>query len=525
MFSCLDTSIVSTALVTISVDLGNSQDATWTILGYLLTYMSFAVSFSKLSDIYGRKNLLAVAWLFFSGFSILCASARTMTQLIIGRALQGIGGSGLYSLAQVCLVEQGPNRPEVVGALVGLTLSISYVLGPLLGGAISGWSWRGVFWINVPFGALAMIGVYTLWPEERRTKYDSRTAISKIDFIGNTLLIGATILLFFAIEQAGSFVWQWSSPVIICSLVVSGVCWILLSIWESYLFYGRSQQIEPIFPLRLAVGRVYLSCLIVTLLTGFIYIALVITIPERLQIVYGDNPLGAGIHLLPMLGCCAFGSFLGGAVSKQKNLTSQTLIIASGLQVLGLGLLYGYTGPDSPTQIRFMLGFTAIYGLGVGLCFAACTMIAAIEARNDDLATAQGAVAQSRIFGGALGLAVCTVLFNEKLQRALGPGSGSSLSPADLDELHRSPIAVVHLSAESQLEVKAVYFGAFRNQMLTMLVVAIAAALVSFGTYRARPSPIIEAMVGHSKDRTGDVDSTAGETELESSSSVRSLIH
>lgn len=67
---------------------------------------------------------------------------------IAGRAVQGMGGSGLYSLAQVCLLEQGPSRPEVVGALVGITLSISFVLGPLLGGAISEWNWRGIFWFK-----------------------------------------------------------------------------------------------------------------------------------------------------------------------------------------------------------------------------------------------------------------------------------------------------------------------------------------------------------------------------------------
>ena len=73
----------------------------------------------------------------------------TFTRSIAGRAVQGIGGSGLYSLAQVCLLEQGPSRPEVVGALVGITLSISFVLGPLLGGAISEWSWRGIFWFKL----------------------------------------------------------------------------------------------------------------------------------------------------------------------------------------------------------------------------------------------------------------------------------------------------------------------------------------------------------------------------------------
>lgn len=176
----------------------------------------------------------------------------------------------------MCLVEQGPDRPEVVGALVGITLSISYILGPLLGGGITEWTWRGIFWIkfvlasrfplisltvlrSLPFSLIAVAGIYTLWPDDQRTKYDTRTGLSKIDFLGNLLLIVASILLIFSIQEGASFVWKWTSPTIIWSLVISGVCWLLLCIWETYLFYGRSQIIEPIFPLHLAIGRVYLS--------------------------------------------------------------------------------------------------------------------------------------------------------------------------------------------------------------------------------------------------------------------------
>ena len=138
--------------------------------------VGFAVGFSKLSDIYGRKRILAVAWLLFTLGSVWCGIARRMGELyapptslppflvstvslayglllteiysIAGRAVQGMGGSGLYSLAQVCLLEQGPSRPELVGGLVGITLSISFLLGPLLGGAIAEWNWRGIFWFK-----------------------------------------------------------------------------------------------------------------------------------------------------------------------------------------------------------------------------------------------------------------------------------------------------------------------------------------------------------------------------------------
>ncbi|KAM7209657.1 putative multidrug resistance protein [Naviculisporaceae sp. PSN 640] len=527
MFSCLDTSIVSTALVDISKDLGNDQDATWTILGYLLTYMSFAVCFSKFSDIFGRKHLLAIAWMFFAGFSILCGAATTMTELIIGRALQGIGGSGLYSLAQTCLLEQGPNRPEIVGALVGLTLSISYVLGPLLGGAISQLHWTGIFWINLPFGALAITGIYTLWPEERRGGYDARTAVSKVDFIGNTLLVLGSILLVLALEQGGTTAWKWASPITVWSLVISGISWLLLSIWETYVFYGRGVRVEPIFPLHLAMGRVYCSCLLVTFLTGFIYIALVIKIPERLQIVYHETSLMAGIHLLPMLGSCAFGSTFGGAVSKKKNFTSQTLILGTLFQVLGLGLLYGVHSPNDAIEKQYILGFSAIYGFGIGMCFAACTMIAGIEARNDDLATAQGAVAQARIFGGALGLAACTIIFNHYFQRKLDSGLLKMLKAESITAIHRSPIGITSLEKSHREMALGVYLESFSTQLFTMIIVATVAAILSLLTFRRKPAPIIAAMVGHTKEFSVGVGSShggGGDTELESAASVRSLI-
>jgi hypothetical protein len=220
-----------------------------------------------------------------------------------------------------------------------------------------------------------------------------------------------------------------------------------------------------------------------------------------------------------MLGACAFGSFLGGALSKQANLTSQTVIAGSLLQVVGLALVLGFS---NHLGLGILLGFTAVYGLGVGLSFAACTMIAAIEARSDDLAAAQGAVAQARVFGGALGLAVCTIVFNEKLRTSLGPGSGSGLGEQELSQIHRSLMAVLALPGEARVEVIRVYVEAFRDQMLVMTVVAIAALVLSVGTYKSRPGHVVGVMVQHKElaGRSGG----RRDVELSSVSSVRSLV-
>lgn len=207
MFSCLDTSIVSTALVSVSVEYQNFQDIPWVVLGYLLTYMSEHTRLmgreegpakniprGSIADFFfcfvficrfGRRFLqverhlrsqeylgrrladvhlgIGVVWCCAAHggavrlrprprpLRLQCCSLLTKLPFysIAGRAVQGMGGSGLYSLAQVCLLEQGPSRPEIVGALVGVTLSVSFLLGPLFGGAISDWNWRGIFWFKL----------------------------------------------------------------------------------------------------------------------------------------------------------------------------------------------------------------------------------------------------------------------------------------------------------------------------------------------------------------------------------------
>ncbi|KAJ4413473.1 hypothetical protein N0V85_003549 [Neurospora sp. IMI 360204] len=251
-----------------------------------------------------------------------------------------------------------------------------------------------------------------------------------------------------------------------------------------------------------------------------VYIALVIKIPERFQVIYGDSALRAGIHLLPMLGSCAFGSTLAGSISKKRNLTSHTLAAGNSLQVIGLGLVYGFSNTTERGDIRYILGFTAIYGFGVGLCFAACTMIAAIEARHGDLAAAQGAVAQVRVLGGSLGLGICTIIFNDILQRSLGPATEAGRFPTTvLDQLHRSPLAVFMLSPEQQALVKTVYSDAFRFQMLLMVAVAAVAVLASLGTYRSKPPAVVDTMIHHK-----ELAARPSDTELESASSVRSLV-
>ncbi|KAG6030079.1 hypothetical protein E4U40_000115 [Claviceps sp. LM458 group G5] len=204
LFSSLDTAIVATSLITISHEMNDFVHAPWIVLAYLLTYMGI---YDFLFDILSKRIPLT-----YLGFSMGCASSKGMISLIVCRAFQGIGASGLYSLTQIGLVEIGPaDRRSLMGALVGVTLAIAFVLGPIIGGVISELSdWRWLFNMNilmkssVPCGLVTILVITSFWPQERVADLLSWSAFRSIDFLGSAMLISSSGFLVFAMQQAGS---------------------------------------------------------------------------------------------------------------------------------------------------------------------------------------------------------------------------------------------------------------------------------------------------------------------------------
>ncbi|GAB0133498.1 hypothetical protein EsDP_00001905 [Epichloe bromicola] len=487
LFSSLDTSIVATSLVTISHEMDDFVNAPWIVLAYLLTYMGFAVCISKLSDIYGRKNMLIMSWIIFIGFSMGCASSKDMIALIICRAFQGMGASGLYSLTQIGLIEVGPvNRPSLIGALIGATLATAFVLGPIIGGVISQLSdWRWLFNMNVPCGLVTILIITNFWPQENVADLLSWTAFRSIDFLGSATMLSSSGFLVFAMQQAGSQALAWNSPEIIVSFILAIVSWLIFILWEVHLARKRHRHVEPIFPIQLIGKRVYAAGLLVTLFTGFPYICFSIILPERFQMVNNQNALMAGVRILPMLTACALGSFLGGALSSKRNNTSYTLVGASCLQLLGVGLMTTVSG-DSETAVA-QYGFQAIFGLGVGLSFSAATIMTNIMAtETNERASAQGAVAQARVLGGCIGLSLCTILFNMHANQHLS----GRLTGDELDMLHRSPLLGLQLPAKLRELVRTVYIGAFGKEIEVIALACAAMVVISLFTLEKHPTPI-----------------------------------
>ncbi|KFY42310.1 hypothetical protein V495_04564 [Pseudogymnoascus sp. VKM F-4514 (FW-929)] len=488
----LETSITATALVSIGEDFEATTTTTWVVISYLLSYMGFAVIFARISDGIGRKGASILAWVLFAAFSLGAGLATSINQLIAFRTIQGIGGSGLFSLSMIVLPQITPVRLwALMSSLVGMSFAFSYVLGPILGGVITHNStWRWIYLFNAPAAVLGVGLILIAWPAQADRKNRLSTSIAQMDVLGALLLLIASVLLVFALQQAGSQEFAWNSPVIVATLTVSSVSWAAFVAWIAWLESGRSGlRIKAIFPLSIALKRPTGPAILSSLIVGFPFFMILINLPIRFQVVNNDSSVMAGIHTLPFLGGVALGTTLGGGIATRKNLTAHALIFATALTCLGSGLLSTMgVGLRIP---RAQYGYQVILGTGFGLAFTSITMMNALAHDFDTVAAAQGAVGQARVLGGSISLAIGTIILNKHLVTLLT--HPSSLSVSQLASLRASLAVLPRLSQEQQEAVRAAYASAFREQMRVCAFVLVGGVVVTAMTWQRVPRSVEES--------------------------------
>ena len=247
LLAALDSTIVSTALPTIVGDLHGSSHLSWVVVAYLLASTVSTPLWGKLGDLHGRKVYFQGAIVLFLAGSILCGFATSMITLIVFRAIQGLGGGGLMVGAQAIIADVVPPRERgKYSGLFGAVFGAATVLGPLLGGFIvEYWSWRWIFFVNIPFGAIALVVTATALPNAAtRVKH-------VIDYAGFFLLtLASTALILFT--SLGGSSWAWGSPQSL-GLLIGGV---LLTV--AFVMVER-RSVEPVLAPRLFSNRVFSS--------------------------------------------------------------------------------------------------------------------------------------------------------------------------------------------------------------------------------------------------------------------------
>ncbi|KAF5018852.1 hypothetical protein F66182_9144 [Fusarium sp. NRRL 66182] len=465
-------------LYTIGLDFEILENVNWVALAYTLAYLGCAIVFSRVSDVIGRRDAFIAAYVIFFIFSLACGFAQSIDQLIAFRALQGIGGSGLYSLTMIILPELSPSSlKQHIGALVGMVITLSAVLGPVLGGVLTQYSsWRWIFWINGPVGFVSLVIFFLTWPKAEYLPSEQRRAWRELDYLGSFLAISAAVLVVFAFQTAGTERSNngWKSALFIAPLVCGVLAWGLLIAWQIFLQHRWHDRFAPSFPINIFRNKVYAAAVVNTLLNGFPYLLLIYAIPLRIQVVSGKSALTAGVMLLPMLGTSALGSMLAGRINSTKNYTFESLLAGSCFMTLGCGLLISLSHESDDAKL---LGYTTFCGLGFGLTVASSMMQSTVEVPIRDFAPAQGILSQVRLLGGSLGIAVSSALLNQKSSKHL-TGVLTPLEQATIDGPN------TNLSSSQWSAVRYTYSDAFKAEMKVATAVAACAVICTFGAVR-----------------------------------------
>ncbi|KAF9429451.1 hypothetical protein BGZ76_001281 [Entomortierella beljakovae] len=413
----LDISIIATALPRIASDLGAQSQMSWVASIYLLTYTIFQPIFGRFADIFGRKSMYLFGSSVFLIGSIGCGAASSMTMLILFRAVQGLGGAGLFALVFIIISDMFPIIEERARyqSVVWAAFGISSVIGPLLGGVlVEHASWRWCFYINLPFGLIFVV---------------------------------ATVICLLLPLTWGGTTYPWRSPVII-------VLFVAFALLLVALVYVESRATEAIIPPALFLNRDVAIIMLLSCLVGIVFMG-----STFFQVVGGASTTESGLRLMPnILGATVTIVGSGFLLKRVKDLR-YFIWVGLAVMTLGVGLLILN---DVDTPVGQQVGFVLIMGLGQGLILQNAMLACQDAAPEKEIAIVTALFGFFDSIGGAIGVALSAAAFNNALVKNIGKMSEEMQSIAAEHRVIDDMNAVEGLPSMIKSEVLKAYAEAFQ---------------------------------------------------------------
>ena len=424
--AALDQTIVATALPRVVGDLGGLSQYSWVFTAYMLASTVTVPLYGKLGDLYGRRPLFMVAISIFLVGSALCGVAQGMTQLVVFRFIQGLGAGGLIPLAMATVGVIVPPRDRgLYQGLIGATFAMASIAGPAVGGLIvDNTTWRWIFYINLPIGALALLVISLTMPRRRERREHS------IDWLGAGLLSAGTAVLLLGLVWGGRE-YPWGSPQVAGALAFSAVLLAAFGLVER-------RMREPILPFDVLRNPIVASSVVCVSLVGMAMFGTISYVPLFVQGVIGTSATSSGVVLTPLMLAAVTTSIITGQFVSRTGRYRQNAVLGPIVLAFGMFLL---SRMDTQTTTAEAARNMVVAGIGIGSMMQVFVLSVQNVVNRTAMGSATALTHFSRSIGATLGVAVMGLIVNQGLPEGVGTGDGVAV--------HRLPPAAREALADA----------------------------------------------------------------------------
>jgi EmrB/QacA subfamily drug resistance transporter len=459
--AALSSSVLATAQPKIVGEFGSQENLAWIFTGYLLTQTVATPIVGKLSDIYGRKIVFQASIVLFVAFSVAAGLAQNMTQLVLLRALQGIGAGGLIALPMAITADIVP--PKDRGRYQGymsITFSLASISGPFVGGIFADHlSWRWAFYVNLPIGLASMIAT------QRLLHIPLRPTHRPIDYVGAALMLGGLSPMLLALSIGGKNI-AWGSAEF-AALMVGGAVLLVAFVW----WEGRAE--EPLLPLRIFQNDIIRTCGVASIIVGLSMFGTSILMSTFLQIVVGLSATQAGFLLISMFLGVTLGSVVTGRLVTNTERYKRVMIVGMMFLTTGVTSVTLLTSHSSRWHVSLCV---LIIGIGQGAVMPVMMLVAQNASEYRDIGVTTASMNFLRSIGSSVGSAVYGAIYAARLRSQLS----SNLTADELARVNvRGTPAQIRAIADPQT-LRGV-LDSFADAITSCFILSIPVCLVTLG--------------------------------------------
>ncbi|KAF2464161.1 putative MFS transporter [Lindgomyces ingoldianus] len=473
--SALDLTIITPAIPAIVSSFNSVTSYAWIGSAFILASTAITPVWGSVADIWGRKPIMLIALTIFLAGSLICALAPHMDVLIAGRAIQGLGSSGMGTMANVIICDSFSMRDRgLYLAITSLVWAVGCAVGPVIGGSFTTrLTWRWCFWLNLPIGTIVFI-VLLCFLKLPSPNTPMLAGLRAIDWTGSALIIGAALMILLGLDF-GNVTFPWSSVTVIC-LIAFGAGTIAIFVINEWKF-----ATNPVVPMRLFSSKSTIAAYMIWAYNFYILIGLSYYLPLYSQSVLGANALESGVHLVPLIVSCSLAAACTGAFIQKTGIYLPITYFSHGLLALGTGLFMSLRPQESLTKL---VVFEIITGAGVGMNIDPPLLAAQAVMTVLDTAVIQATMTFIRSLATTVAIVVGGVIFQNQMNAVnprLSDQLGEQLASKFNGDVAATNVEMIGSLPVGQMNiVKDAYFDALRSVWIMFVVVAGLSLIASF---------------------------------------------